>query len=82
MRGARGRHSTRLWCETFIVDLPEFLNTAGFWTPVAVALVAVFGTRMTARPALKDIGLKRRLDAAKRFTELAERSGNAKGNVA
>jgi hypothetical protein len=44
--------------------------------PVAVALIAVLGTYFTARAALADVVLKRRLETAKRFTELAEVASN------
>ena len=43
--------------------------------------LAAIGVFITARPALADIGLKRRLETAKRFTELAERATNMEGNV-
>jgi len=58
------------------VNWPDFIGTVGFWTPVTVALIAVIGAFRTARPALEDIGLKRRLETAQRFGELAERASN------
>ncbi|MCR6032855.1 hypothetical protein GGQ22_15630 [Nocardioides sp. zg-579] len=47
---------------------------------VAIALIAVIGAYVTARAALADIALKRRLETAKRFTELAEVANNRTGN--
>lgn len=46
---------------------------------VLVALIAVIGTYVTARAALADVTLKRRLETAKRFTELAEVANNISG---
>jgi hypothetical protein len=46
---------------------------------VAVALIAVIGAFATARAALADITLKRRLETAKRFTDLAEIANNLDG---
>jgi len=46
---------------------------------VAVAIIAVIGTYWTARAAFADVTLKRRLETAKRFTELAEVANNVSG---
>lgn len=46
---------------------------------VLVAIIAVIGAYVTARAALADVTLKRRLETARRFTELAEIANNTKG---
>ncbi|MEU4455269.1 hypothetical protein AB0F44_28325 [Nocardioides sp. NPDC023903] len=46
---------------------------------VVVAIVAVCGVYFTARAALADVTLKRRLETAKRFTELAAVANNLDG---
>lgn len=48
---------------------------------VAVALIAVLGAYFTARAAFADVTLKRRLETAKRFAELAGVVNNLSGGV-
>lgn len=50
-------------------------------SPTAVAFVAVVGTFITARAALADVSLKRRLETGKRFAELAGTINNVTGTV-
>lgn len=64
----------------FIVDLWNAL--LGLVTPaVAIAVVAALGAIGTARAAVADVALKRRLETARRFTELAEVANNTKGGT-
>jgi len=53
------------------------LADPGFWQAVAVALITVVGAIGATRPALRDFGLKRRLETTALFEELVKRANNA-----
>lgn len=52
--------------------LQDLWRALGDQSDIVIALIAAAGVYLTARPALADIGLKRRLETAKRFTELVQ----------
>lgn len=53
------------------------LTDPGFWQAVAVASITVAGAVGATRPALKDLGLKRRLETTSLFEQLVRRANNA-----
>lgn len=52
--------------------LHDIWQALGEQSDIVIALVATAGVYLTARPALADIGLKRRLETAQRFAELVQ----------
>ena len=57
--------------------MDKVLSNPGFWQAIAVALITVAGALWATRPALRDFGLKRRLETTTLFEQLVKRANNA-----